>query len=352
MKVTPTLRWTLAGNGVEAHPLDPRLLPLLEAIAGTGSLAAAVAARGLSYRAAWGLLREYEKKLGTPVVELARGRGARLATAGEALVAAQRTAARRFERALSRLALDLGRAEQRGPPLRLTMAASNDLALASLRDALPAAGLALELSFMGSLHALRQFAEGRTELAGFHVPLDPRSTETAAPFRRYLRVRRDRLVPLFEREQGLILPRGNPARVRSFRDIGRKGLRFVNRQRGSGTRLLIDRLIASAGLSAATLAGYASEEFTHPAVAATVASGAADAGFGLRAAAIEQGLAFVPLARERYYLAVRASALASPAFGRLLAALRGPLFARIVDPLPGYRRLASIAPVGIDVLGA
>jgi molybdate transport repressor ModE-like protein len=352
MRLTPALVWTLEDGGAEPLPLDRRLLPLLETIAETGSLAAAVAARGLSYRAAWGLLRDYKQKFGVPIVELSRGRGARLAPAGQALLTAQRTAAQRIGRILPALALDLGgRSEERQPLLRLSMAASHDLALASLRDTLPAsAGLAVEISFMGSLHALRQLDAGQVDVAGFHVPLDAHPGDASTPFRRYLRARRDRLVGLFEREQGLMLRPGNPARVRSFRDIARKGLRFVNRQRGSGTRLLIDRLIAAAGLEPATLAGYTTEEFTHPAVAAMVASGAADAGFGLRAAAVEQRLAFVPLVRERYYLAVRASALTTPAVRRLLGELRGERFARIVDRLPGYRRMAASAPFGLDAL--
>ncbi len=109
-----------------------------------------------------------------------------------------------------------------------------------------------------------------------------------------------------DREQGLILARGNPAQVRHLRDVADRRLRFVNRQRGSGTRLLIDRMIADERIDVSTLEGFGNEEFTHPAVAATVASGGADAGFGLRAAAAEYGLAFVPLVRERYYLALRA----------------------------------------------
>jgi putative molybdopterin biosynthesis protein len=231
--------------------------------------------------------------------------------------------------------------------------ASHDLVLAALRDALPAAaGLSLDLAFMGSLHALQQFAEGRTDLAGFHVPLGEHAAGELAPFRRLLRVRRDRLIRVVDRDQGFMLPRGNPARVHSFRDLERKRLRFVNRQRGSGTRLLIDRLIAEEGLEASSLVGYANEEFTHPAIAATVASGAADAGFGLRAAAAEYGLAFVPRVRERYYLAVRASALAMPAVVRLIDVLQGAVLARVAMTLPGYRREAAGTVVGIEALDA
>jgi molybdate-binding protein len=119
--------------------------------------------------------------------------------------------------------------------------------------------------------------------------------------------------------------------------VAAKGLRFVNRQRGSGTRLLIDRLLEDARIDAAEVNGYATEEFTHAAVAATVASGGADAGFGLRAAAAEYRLGFVPLVRERYLLAVRARELVKPAMRRLLEALRDAAFARMVRRFAGYQ---------------
>jgi molybdate transport repressor ModE-like protein len=351
MRLIPILTWRSAAE--PAEELDRRVLPLLEAIAATGSLAAAVATCGLSYRAAWGLLREVEQELGAPLVALERGRGAKLSSAGEKLVAAHRAAAQRLERMRPALTIELGiEPAAKREAGRLDVAASHDLALAALRDALPAAaGLSIDLRFVGSLTALQQFAEGRADLAGFHVSLGLRGADELAPFRRLL-TRRDRLIRLFDRDQGFVLPRGNPARVHSFRDAVRRQLRFVNRQRGSGTRLLIDRLIAAERLDPAALPGYGREEFTHRAVAATVASGAADVGFGLRAAAAEYGLGFVPRARERYYLAVRASALATPALARLIEALRGPLLARAAGRLRGYRLEGAGEIVGVDALGA
>src|SRR5205814_7190762 len=158
MRVVPTLAWSLADP---AETLDARLVPLLSAIRAKSSLAAAVADRGLSYRAAWGLLRDYQHKMGAPLVELERGRGARLAPAGEKLLAGHRAATRRTARILSNLAVELGPPAERevgAKAAKLTVAASHDLVLAALRDALPAAaGLALDLAFMGSLHALQQF---------------------------------------------------------------------------------------------------------------------------------------------------------------------------------------------------
>jgi len=352
MRLVPTVAWRSATD--PAQELDARLIPLLEAIGATGTLARAVQACKLSYRAAWGLLREYENELGAALVDLERGRGARLAPAGAKIVAAHRAAVRRLERFRPALTIDLGLAPaDRRKTERLSVAASHDLVLAALRDALPeAAGLALDLAFMGSLHALDQFAAGRSELAGFHVPIGLSPAGELAPFRRPLRGRRDRLIRFVDRDQGFMLARGNSGRVRTFRDVVRRGLRFVNRQRGSGTRLLIDGLIAEEGLDGASLIGFSHEEFTHAAVAATVASNAADVGFGLRAAAAEYGLAFVPRVRERYYFAARSWMLGTPALARLLDALRGPLLARAAGSLPGYRLEGAGEIVAVDALGS
>ncbi len=311
-------------------------------------------ARGISYRAAWGLLREYHRKTGAPLVVLERGRGASLTATGAQLIRAQQAAARRLARILPALAIDLGPAQRRvehRPVLHLRVAASHDLALAALAETLPeTAGIALELSVMGSLHALREFGEGRAEVAGFHLPIDERATSDRAPFLRWLRARRDKLIRFVDREQGLILARGNPEHVRNLRDVAERNLRFVNRQRGSGTRLLIDRMVADERIEPSALEGFGNEEFTHPAVAATVASGGADAGFGLRAAAAEYGLAFVPLVRERYFLAIRAKDAVKPPALRLLDALASPAFARQVRRLPGYDCAAAGSISGLEAL--
>jgi len=355
MRIIPALTWR-----IESEPgqnLDPRLVPLLEAIAAEHSLAAAVIACGISYRAAWGLLRAYQRKLGTPLVRLERGRGAKLDAVGEQLLRAHAAATKRLARVLPTLAVDLAGpkvAKSRTQVVGVRIAASHDLCLAALRDTLPAsAGLRLEISFTGSLGALRLFAEGQADGGGFHLPEQARrgKARDLAPFLRWLRPRRDRLLRFADREQGLILPHGNPQRVRRMQDIVHKQLRFVNRQRGSGTRLLIDRILTEQNLSPATVQGYANEEFTHAAVAATIAAGAADAGFGLRAAASEYGLTFVPQLRERYYLAVRAADLETPAIVRLIAVLRSPMFTRLARRLPGYDATAAGTVQGVDALG-
>jgi molybdate-binding protein len=312
-----------------------------------------VAARGISYRAAWGLLRDCRGKLGVELVRLERGRGASLTPAGERLLAARRDAVQRLAQILPELAAEIGpRAapEQPSAAPRLSVAASHDLALAALAEALAGTGgLRLEVSFMGSLVALREFAEGRADVAGFHVPIAGVEIDRR-PFLRWLRERRDRLVRFVDREQGLILPKGNPAHVRSLRDVAAKQQRFVNRQRDSGTRLLVDQLIAEARMAPDAIDGYRREEFTHAAVAATVASGGADVGFGLRAAAAEYRLAFVPLVRERYFLAIRARSVETPVVAALIDALVSPSFARLARSLPGYRTTGAGSVTGLDGL--
>ncbi|MEO8674370.1 MAG: substrate-binding domain-containing protein [Casimicrobiaceae bacterium] len=348
MKLQPRLAWTL-GTSPPA-PLPERLVPLLEAIARTGSLAHAVTHCGMSYRAGWGLLRVCRLLLGVELVHLARGKGATLAPAGIHLVDATAAASRRLARIAPSLAIELaGEPERRkrSASTQLRMAASHDLALAALRDVIEGGSLALEIRFVGSLVALEEFAQGRADAAGFHVPLGARARDDSAPYLRFLSPRRDRLIRFVEREQGLILPRGNPVRVRNFSDVASRGLRFVNRQRGSGTRLLIERHLEDEGIAGPALAGYATEEYTHAAVAATVASGGADAGFGLRAAAAEYGLAFVPLARERYFIAIRVADVAKPATVALIGALRGPVLARLVARLPGYRAASAGSVIGV-----
>jgi molybdate transport repressor ModE-like protein len=353
MKIAPRFGWDIVGEPVE--PLDGRLIPLLEAVANSASLTAAVAECGVSYRAAWGLLRDYERKFGAPLVLLERGRGASLTAAGKSLVGAQRTAARRLARVLPGLVTDIGRNRAGGPasPLELRLAASHDLALAALREASPTeTGLKLDVSFTGSLHAIHEFSAARADIAGFHVPIAGCESLNLKPYLKWLRARRDRLIQFVDRDQGLILPRGNPRKIRKFADIASRKLRFVNRQRGSGTRLLVDQMITDSGIDPASIDGYRSEEFTHAAVAATVASGGADAGLGLRAAAAEYRLHFVPLVRERYLFAVRAKHLESPAVARLIEVLKSPALAKTVRHLAGYDSAAAGTVIGLDALGA
>jgi molybdate transport repressor ModE-like protein len=334
--IGPAVLWLAEGKSI-----DSRLLPLLRAVARTGSLNRAVAAQGLSYRHAWGLIGKMERTLGRSLVVMQRGRGARLSPFSLKLLEADDTATRVIERELAATVRALGRATpltldaRRGFPLLIH--ASHDFALAALRDLVAESGAAeVELHFRGSLECLASLARGECDVAGFHVPDASTGRSAFEPYRPLLRSRGLRLVRFVDRRQGLIVSRGNPKRLLSLADLAARGARFINRQPESGTRLAFDRLLDAAGLRPSEIRGYQSEEFTHAAVAATVASGMADAGFGIEAAARQHHLDFVPLANERYFLAVRHATLARPATRALLAAIKSPAFEKRIQALPGY----------------
>jgi molybdate transport repressor ModE-like protein len=330
-KLVPALRWQIAGGA----PLDARLLPLLAAIEAGANLTAAVAQVGLSYRHGWGLLHAQAALLGAPLVDMRRGKGVSLTRAGQQLLQLTAGAEKRLLRKAAAIEIaPLPPAPAQALPLRVH--ASHDLALIELRERIaPAFGLDLSLEFKGSLEALASFAAGHADLAGFHFPLGSHPG-ALAPYHRWLKSGQHRFIGFIEREQGLMLPPGNPARVRTLRDLASKQLRVINRQRGSGTRLLFDQLLQEAGIDGNALRGYSTEEFTHLAVAATIAAGQADAGFGVKAAAVQYGLEFKLIERERYLLACRSEAANEPAIGRLRQAIASAQMRQVLRRLPGY----------------
>jgi putative molybdopterin biosynthesis protein len=319
-------------EGPAAHRIDPRVLELLRALRHNATLKAAAEELALSYRAAWGLLLDAAGFAGAPLAELQRGRGARLTRFGEQLLRSDEQLRQAIEPLRARFEVK-PEPHPGGAVLRLRLAASHDPLLAEFceRFAIPS-GLMEDVAFRGSEEALSLFGRGRADVAGFHFS----ERAEAVAVRRHLSARRDRLVRFVEREQGLIVPRGNPKRLAGFADIASRHVRFVNRQRGSGTRRLVDRLLREAGIAPESIRGYGREEYTHLAVAATVLAGRADAGFGVRAAAAQLGLDFVPVLRERYWLAMRERTLATPAAQRLVEALAGRPLARLARRLAGY----------------
>ncbi len=189
---------------------------------------------------------------------------------------------------------------------------------------------------VGSLGGLLALKRRDAHLAGTHL-LDETSGEYNRAFvHRLLPGEEIVLVNLAYRDQGFIVAPGNPAGLRALADLARPGVRLVNRQRGSGTRVLLDYHLARQGLDPAAIAGYEREEFTHMAVAAAVLSGAATVGLGIMAAAHALGLAFVPLFQERYDLAVPRRHWESDLLAPLRAALASAEFRAAVTALGGY----------------
>ena len=347
-----SLRWSFGTTEFE-----PRLIDLPRGIAGQGSLRAAASGAGMSYRHAWGLLGSLENSLGERLVVLERGRGAHLSPLGTRLLAAADTAVTELAPHLKRVEAGLARelaARRANARPRVRVWASHDLALLRLRDRLDRSRrFRFELHFQGSLDCLAALKRGQCDVAGFHVPDLTGQSGLLTQFRPWLKAPTLRLLHFANRQQGLLVERGNPQRLETLADLARTHASFVNRQPGSGTRLLFDHLLAQQRIRPSQINGYQHEEFTHAAVAATVASGMAKAGFGIEAAAREQRLDFVPIITERYFLAARSATWERPGAAALLAAVRGGALKSIVASLPGYTLPRTLELTSVpDALGA
>ena len=207
-----------------------------------------------------------------------------------------------------------------------------DLAASELRAADPRATLAS--SNVGSLGGLVALRDGLCHVAGSHLLDAATGTYTLPWVERVLGDRAVAVIRLVHREQGLIVAPGNPLGVREIEDLTR--LRYVNRQRGAGTRVLLDHELGRRRIAPEAVSGYAREEHTHLAVAAAVAAGRADCGLGVLAAARAFGLDFVPVTREPYDLVMAAETVDDPLLAPLWALLRAPGFLVRVERLGGY----------------
>jgi putative molybdopterin biosynthesis protein len=207
-----------------------------------------------------------------------------------------------------------------------------DVAASTLRERDPRVTLAS--SNVGSLGGLTALRDGLCHVAGSHL-LDPASGEYTLPYvERLLADREIAVVRLAHREQGLIVAPGNPVGLSGIEDLDR--VRYVNRQRGAGTRVLLDHELGRRGIDSATVSGYAREEPTHLAVAAAVAAGRADCGLGVMAAARAFELDFVPVAREPYDLVLERQTLESDLVAPLWELLASQSFRDAVTALGGY----------------
>jgi molybdate-binding protein/DNA-binding transcriptional regulator YhcF (GntR family) len=241
-----------------------------------------------------------------------------------------------------RLALDEWRVvnEEEHPPVagKLRFTGSHDLALAWIAahfsEIVP--GYTLELHFTGSLGGLIALAEGKADLAGCHL-WDQESDSYNFPFvRRLLPGRRVLLLSLAWRRQGLIAPPGNPKDLHQLADLQRSGLRFANRQPGSGTRVWLDAALHTAGIPSEKIQGYAQVLHTHSEVARAVAEGRADVGFGAETAARAFGLAFEPLLSERYDLVIPGNCAHFQAVEQLADWLASETAHQAISELGGY----------------
>jgi putative molybdopterin biosynthesis protein len=341
-------------RGTQPVLLRNPMMDVLHAVRERGSISAAARQLSLSYRHVWGQLKEWETQLGQALIVWERGQAAQLTPFGERLLMAERLAQARLGPQMESLRAELERAfavafspEAQGQGSEvLTLYASHDHALTELQEMAAhqqadqheaGAGLHLDIRFCGSVDAIRALNEGRCLLAGFHTqPFADASSLSARTYRPLLKPGYHKIIGFARRVQGLIVAPGNPLRLKDIRDVARLDARLVNRAKGTGTRLLLDELMAQAGLDPIDVHGFDHVESSHAAVAQAVASGEADVGLGTEYAARSHSLDFVPLTEERYLLVCLKSALETPAVQRLLGLLRSPRWQARLRELPGY----------------
>jgi putative molybdopterin biosynthesis protein len=341
--VAVELAYEFASTGVpESGHLANPLFRVLSAIRTEGSIAAAARLLGQSYRHLWGYLKRQEDRLGRALIQWDKGRAARLTPFAEKLLWAEAGIRARLAPRIENLATEIGR--------ELTVAfnddvaiaevvASHDLALPGLRALCQQAGLLLDLHFAGSLDALAALRQDRCAFAGIHLPLGrpelaARGSILHRSFGPWLRPGKEKLIRVARRTQGMIVASGNPLGIQALDDLAR--VRFVNRAQGAGTRVLLDQLLAERGIAPGRIDGYERLETTHLSVATCVASGDADAGFGIEAAARQQGLDFVPVVQEDYFFACSAETVDTPVALQLREALASPGWREVLAKLPGY----------------
>ncbi len=190
---------------------------------------------------------------------------------------------------------------------------------------------------VGSMGGIMAVRRGETHLAGVHL-LDERDGSYNHSFiKKFFPAGGVRLVECVGRTQGLMLPKGNPLGIREFVDLNREGLRYVNRQKGSGTRILMDYLCKKHDVNPQHIYGYNREEFTHTSVAAQIAAGTADAGMGIYSAAKLYDLDFLPVCMEQYDLLISDTAFDTPMVQRLLEILQSDAFRNRIEKLGGYQ---------------
>ena len=308
MHIKFRIRWAV---GPGAGEMEPALFQLLDHIRREGALTQAAQLAGYSYRHAWGLIKRWEQEFGMPLVKLerGRGRGAQLTAFGDRLLWVNQRLNEQTAPQLETLAGELNESlaefTRAGRRLHLSLYASHGLAIERLNELLNAEpGIETDFQVHGSLESLHMLNIGQCQMAGFHFPLGELGKKLVPRYQRWLDDRRHDLLLVATRRQGIMVQSGNPKRIRDIHDLTKRSVRFINRQKGSGTRTIFDQLLTDADIRPARIACYTTEEFTHFAVAAMVASGAADAGFGLQAAAARFDLHFVPVLQERYMLAI------------------------------------------------
>ena len=303
--IKPVLMLESAGKSHASTDLSS-IATLLREVQRGKTIQSAAEALDVSYRTLWNQLKLAEKALGTPLLLSTKGHGSKLSPAAESFLNSVAEMERRFDRVsqdeVRRLSGELSSLIN-PRPVRWVFCSSSDPLIEQVIDGLTH----MDYQTMGSGQALEKLLSGDADIAGFHLP----DQESLVQVQTHLKSAGMMAYPLMRRMQGLMVVTGNPLRIKKLVDLARPEVRFINRQKGAGTRLLLDTLIEKEGIRSDRIRGYRHEEFTHTAVATAIVAGTADAALGLKYIAAQFRLGFVPLEEETFYLAMSTKVHAS-----------------------------------------
>ena len=327
IEVRPTLILSSPGAGsVDLVWLSQ----LLKDIESGSSLVVASKKSGTSYRGAWGKLNEVEATLGMPLIIRTKGHGSKLTEFGSFLFkfidemhAGHLKHRNTYEETLLKEIKQIRKSES----ARWKFLSSSDSIIQKAVSEVK--GISLKIA--GSGESLERLLNNEAHIAGYHVS----NEKNSKAIHQRLSKSDIQIYPVMKRIQGLIVKKGNPLRIRSMEDLLNPKIRFINRQIGSGTRLLLDTLLIDEGIEPLDINGYLQEEFTHSAVANAILAGKADVGIGVKNIALENGLSFVALKDEIFFIAMHQEMATQPEASKLIRKIRS-----YSSNTPGYKAVS------------
>jgi putative molybdopterin biosynthesis protein len=303
---------------------------VLKDIGRGSSLVSASKKSGASYRSAWGKMNDVEAALGTPLITRTKGHGSKLTELGEFLihfVDEMQSAFTNYGYSYQEVLYKEIKKIQKLESVKWMFVSSSDSIIQRAAGEIKG----FDLKIAGSGESLERLLNHEAHVAGYHVS-DVRSSRA---IHHRLSKNDIQIYPVMKRTQGFIVKKGNPLRIKSIQDLLNRKIRFINRQIGSGTRLLLDTLLIDEGIDSSEINGYLHEEFTHTAIANAILAGKADVGLGVKNIALENGLGFVPLKDEVFFIAMHKEMTAQAEAAKLIRKIR-----RYSGGTPGYKALS------------
>ncbi len=303
------------------------LTALLKDIDQGKTLMSACKKAGLSYRNVWQKVNEVELALGFKLMERVRGHGSHLSEYAKYLIRFTEDfddkTRRLGQTSLTQLEEGFSQFRENSDKCWKVASSSDPIIQKAVNEL-----VSCELSIAGSGEALERLLNFEVEIAGFHVS-EPQASKIIA---KRLQKEGMKIFPIMKRVQGLMVAKGNPLNITRVKDLLRPNIRFINRQKSSGTRLLLETVLANEGINPKEINGYEHEEFTHSAIATSILAKKADVGMGVKSVALENELDFIKLKDEIFFLAMSDELASNKDVAKLIRRIR-----QLSSNAPGYK---------------